>query len=244
VATPSDFGFLGDRPSHPELLDWLAARVLEHGWHLKPLHREILLSQTYRQGSDFRAEAAAIDADSRLLWRFPPQRLSSEAIRDATLAVAGKLDTRMGGPGFRLFQYVEDNVATYHPLDKHGPETYRRAVYHHNARATQIDLLSEYDTPDCAFAAPRRTTTTSPLQALTSLNHQFTLDMAAALAQRLTRAAPEGSTDAQIALAFELVFTRPPSHEELVAGGEFVETHGLVHFCRALLNANEFVYVD
>src|SRR5690606_24233813 len=95
VATPSDFGFLGDRPTHPELLDWLAGRLLEHGWRLKPLHREILLSQTYRQGSGFRAEAAAIDADMRLLWRYPPQRLSSEAIRDATLAVAGKLDTRM-----------------------------------------------------------------------------------------------------------------------------------------------------
>lgn len=244
VATPSDFGFLGDRPSHPELLDWLANRVLEHGWRLKPLHREILLSQTYRQSSDHRTETAAIDSDGRLLWRYPPQRLSSEAIRDATLAVAGKLDTRMGGPGFRLFQYVQDNVATYHPLDKHGPETYRRAVYHHNARATQIDLLSEFDSPDCAFAAPRRTTTTSPLQALTLLNHQFTLDMAAAFAQRLAREAPGESPDAQVTLAFELAFARPPDADELQTARQIIESHGLDSFCRALLNTNEFVYVD
>ncbi len=244
VATPSDFGFLGDRPSHPELLDWLAARLLEHRWQLKPLHREILLSQTYRQASDHRPEAAGIDADSRLLWRYPPQRLSSEAIRDATLAVAGKLDTRMGGPGFRLFQYVEDNVATYHPLDQHGPETYRRAVYHHNARATQIDLLSEFDTPDCAFAAPRRTATTSPLQALTLLNHQFTLDMAAALAQRLAREAGPDAIAAQVVLAFELAFARPPDEAERAGARQLIESHGLPAFCRALLNTNEFVYVD
>jgi hypothetical protein len=242
VSTPSDFGFLGERPSHPELLDWLARRLQQSGWQLKPLHRDIVLSQTYRQSSEYRADSALVDADSRLLWRFPPQRLSSEAIRDATLAVAGKLDTRMGGPGFRLFQYVQDNVATYHPLDHHGPETYRRAVYHHNARATQIDLLSEYDTPDCAFAAPRRSTTTSPLQALTSLNHQFTLDMAAALAQRLEREA--ATTEARVNLAFELAFSRAADAEELSRSTEFIDQHGLPAFARAILNTSEFLYVE
>ncbi|MGI9457126.1 MAG: DUF1549 domain-containing protein, partial [Aeoliella sp.] len=135
VSTPSDFGFLGGLPSHPDLLNWLATTLKEDGWRLKPMHKRIMLSQTYRQASDFRAEAANVDGESRLLWRYPPRRLSGEEIRDSALVVTDKLDTRMGGPGFRLFRYVEDNVATYHPLDKHGPETYRRAVYHHNARA-------------------------------------------------------------------------------------------------------------
>ena len=135
VETPSDFGYMGGRPTHPELLDWLARQIQQHGWRLKPLHRQILLSETYRQSSAFRADAAAVDADSRYLWRFPPRRLAAEEIRDTMLSVAGKLDPKMGGPGFRLYRYLQDNVSTYIPLDEHGPETYRRAVYHQNARA-------------------------------------------------------------------------------------------------------------
>ena len=101
------------------------------------------------------------------------------------LAAAGKLDLKMGGPGFRLYKYVQDNVATYLPLEVHGPETYRRAVYHQNARAAVVDLVSDFDGPDCAAATPRRAITTTPMQALTLLNHQFTLDMAQFLADRI-----------------------------------------------------------
>ena len=169
---------MGGRPTHPKLLDALASELKQVGWRLKPMHRRIMLSRTYRQSSAFRPEAAKIDRESRLLWRFPPRRLSAEEIRDTVLSIAGKLNPRMGGPGFRRLKYVQDNVATYYPLDKHGPETYRRAVYHHNARAMQIDLLTEFDAPDCAFSTPRRTATTTPLQALTLLNHSFTVDMA------------------------------------------------------------------
>lgn len=242
VATPSDFGFLGGRPSHPELLDYLAARVHANGWRLKPLHREIMLSQTYRQASSFRESAAQRDGDSRWLWRFPPRRLSGEEIRDSMLAVAGQLDLQMGGPGFRLFRYVQDNVATYHPLDQHGSETYRRAVYQHRARATQIDLMSEFDMPDCAFAAPRRIATTTPLQALTAMNHQFTVDMSAALAARISR--ESATVEGQIRQAFWLAFSRPPGEQELATAAELIATHGRTALCRALLNANEFVYID
>jgi len=242
VATPSDFGFLGGRPSHPALLDYLAQQVLAGGWRLKPLHREIMRSQTYRQSSDFRRDAANVDGDSRRWWRFPPRRLSGEEIRDSMLAVAGQLNTRMDGPGFRLFRYVQDNVATYHPLDQHGRETYRRAVYHHRARAMQIDLMSEFDTPDCAFAAPRRTATTTPLQALTAMNHAFTVDMAAALAGRT--AAEASSIEDQIRRAFLLAFSRIPADEEIKAAKQLIADHGTEAFCRALLNANEFIYID
>ena len=243
VDTPSDFGYLGGKPSHPELLDWLARRLQQHGWRLKPLHREILLSQTYRQSSDAREDAAKLDASARLLWRFPARRLSAEEIRDSILAVTGKLDLKMGGPGFRLYRYLQDNVATYIPLDQHGPETYRRAVYHQNARASLLDGLTDFDLPDSAYSAPSRISTTSPLQALTLLNHRFTLDMSDALAERAKREAPNDQS-AQVRRAFALAFQRTPEPEEEQAALKLIGSHGWRAFCRALLNANELIYLN
>jgi mono/diheme cytochrome c family protein len=246
VDTPSDFGYMGGRPTHPELLDYLARTLQVGGWKLKSLHRLIMTSQAYLQTSTWRDATSQVDGDS-LLWRFPPHRLSAEELRDSMLAVAGKLDTRMNGPGFRLYEYQQDNVATYVPLDEHGPDTYRRAIYHQNARAARVDLMSEFDCPDNAFGAPRRAATTTPLQALTLLNHKFTLDMAAALADRLTQETRENaSTDAtaaQIQRAYLLAFGRTPSEDEIAAATTLIKTHGLRAFCRALLNSNEFVYV-
>ncbi len=240
VDTPSDFGFLGARPTHPELLDHLAGRLLHHGWKLKGLHREILLSKTYLQSSAFRADAARADKDARLLWRFPPRRLSAEEVRDTMLAVAGQLRLEpMGGPGFRLYKFTQNNVCTYFPLDRHGPETYRRAVYHQNARASVVDVLNDFDLPDIAFAAPRRANTTTPLQALTLLNHSFTLDMAEALAGRLS-----GDPVAQIEQAYARVMQRAPSGTERENGVTLIASHGVRAFCRALLNANELIYLE
>jgi hypothetical protein len=244
VDTPSDFGFLGSRPSHPELLEWLAGRLIEHGWRLKPLHREILLSRAYQQSAQFRAEAAAVDKEARWLWRFPSRRLSAEEVRDSMLFVAGQLDTRMGGPGFRLYKHSQNNVSTYFPLDTHGPETYRRAVYHQNVRASVVDVLSDFDLPDTAFSTPRRANTTTPLQALTLLNHRFTLDMAAAMSNRVMKATP-GSEPANLVKAvYRLVFHRLPSEREQSAAIELVRQYGLPALCRALLNANEFLFVE
>lgn len=242
VDTPSDFGFMGGRPTHPELLDWLARELLRERWKLKPLHRLIMTSQTYRQSSGWREGAALIDADSRLLWRFPPRRLTAEELRDTLLSVAGRLDLTMGGPGFRLYEYQQDNVATYVPLDMHGPETYRRAVYHHNARAARIDLLTDFDCPDPAFAAPRRAATVTPLQALTMLNHRFAVDMAEAFAERLRHEC--GLPAAQVQRAFRLAFGRDPDQAERLAGERLVEDHGLATLCRALLNTNELIHVE
>jgi cytochrome c553 len=240
VDTPSDFGYLGSKPTHPDLLDWLARRLQSHGWRLKPLHREIVLSQTYRQSGAYREAAARQDGGARLLWRFPPRRLAAEEIRDTVLFAAGKLDLTMGGPGFRLYRYLEDNVATYVPLDRHGPDTYRRAVYHQNARSSLVDGLTDFDLPDNASAAPSRISTTSPLQALTLLNHSFTLDMADALTRRLKREAP-GS---DIHRAFALAFQRSPTPEEEQAAKKLIAANGWRAFCRALLNANELLFVN
>ena len=244
VSTPNDLGFMGDRPSHPELLDWLASKLKQHDWRLKPLHREILLSQTYRQASTYDEAAAKIDGDSRLLWRYPPRRLTGEEIRDTMLSVSGKLDPKMGGHGFRLYTYLQDNVSTYVPRDEHGEDTFRRAVYHQNARATQIDLMSEFDSPDCAFSIARRTSTTTPLQALTLLNHSFTMEMSKFFAERLENEAGASNVGRQIDEAFLLSFGRLPKTSERRAAATLIAAHGLRAFCRAMLNSNELIYLD
>jgi hypothetical protein len=244
VATPGDFGYMGERPTHPELLDWLARRLRAESWHLKPLHKLIVMSQTYRQASSFRADAAKVDAESRLLWRFPPRRLAAEEIRDAILFIAGKLDERRGGPGFRLYQYTRDNVATYTPLETFGPETFRRSVYHQNARASRVDLLSDFDAPDCAFAASRRIPTTTPSQALALMNHAFTMTMADSLGQRLSNNSGNDKPAAQIELAFRLAFGRPPTETEQSTAAILIGKHGLRAFCRAVLNSSELIYLN
>lgn len=238
VDTPSDFGFLGSRPTHPELLDYLASRLIANGWKLKALHREILLSQAYLQSSAYREDAAREDKDARLLWRFPPRRLSAEELRDTMLTVAGKLQLEpMGGAGFRLYKFTQNNVCTYFPLDTHGPETYRRAVYHQNARASIVDILNDFDLPDSASAAPKRSNTTTPLQALKLLNHSFTLDMSKALAARLGDADP-------VISAYRLTFQRNPTAKEHEAATRLVTAYGPEAFCRALLNANELLDLE
>lgn len=241
VATPSDFGYMGSPPSHPELLDYLAHRLKANGWRWKALHREILLSKTYQQSAKYREEAAKVDAESRLLWRFPPRRLSAEEIRDTILTISNKLDLTMGGPGFRLYKFTQDNVCTYFPLDKHGPETWRRAVYHQNPRAATMDLLTEFDCPDPAFATPRRASTTTPLQALTLMNHSFTVEMSGYFAERLEKHSIEPSK--QVKHAFRLAFGRPPNDEEQLQAVSLIREHGLNAFSRALFNSNELIYL-
>lgn len=241
VDTPNDFGYMGGKPTHPELLDFLAVKLKENGWRWKPMHRLIMLSKAYQQSSEWREDAAKVDGDSRLLWRFPPRRLSAEEIRDTILTVSGELDTKMGGPGFRLYHFMRDNVCTYEPLDVHGPETYRRAVYHQNARSSVVDLMTEFDQPDCAFSTPERSETTTPLQALTMLNHQFTMDMAAALAKRVESS---GNEVEQVKKAYEILYQREPTADELKVCVKAVQENGLRAFCRAALNSSELIYVD
>jgi hypothetical protein len=137
---------------------------------------------------------------------------------------------------------MQDNVCTYVPLEKHGPETYRRAVYHQNARASVVDLMTEFDQPDCTFVAPKRSETTTPLQALTMLNHSFTLDMATALAERLQREVGS-NTDDQIQRAFQLCYSRAASDDETRECAALVRELGLDALGRVLLNTSELIYV-
>ena len=243
VNTPNDFGYMGGRPTHPELLDFLALELIDNDWKLKALHRTIMNSKVYRQSSEWREDGGEVDSDSRLLWRFPPRRLSAEEIRDTVLTVAGKLNPKMGGPGFRLYHYMRDNVSTYEPLDEHGSETYRRAVYHQNVRASVVDLMTDFDQADCTLSIPRRSETTTPLQALTMMNHQFTIDMAERMAERVRELGHSNPVE-QVVQVFCLAHQRDPDEEEIRVATQVIEAHGLRALCRAVLNSSELIYLD
>ena len=242
VDTPSDFGRNGAKPTHPELLDFLAIELIEHGWSLKHIHRLIVTSSTYRQQGKALPAAMARDAQSRLLWRFPPQRLEAEIIRDTILSVSGKLDTTIGGPGFDLFQPNGNYVKVYMPKVEFGPDTYRRMVYQMKPRMQLDDTFGAFDCPDAGQIQPKRSSSTTPLQALNLLNSPFLLQQSDFLAVRLRKDAGDDPAR-QISRAFHLAFGREPSGDEAGAASRLIATHGLPAFCRALLNANEFVFV-
>jgi cytochrome c551/c552 len=242
VATPSDFGFNGTSPTHPDLLDWLASTYLEGGWRLKPIHRLIVCSATYRQSSRLDMKAQGVDRDNRLLWRMSPRRLEAESIRDAILAVSGRLDTRMGGPGYNIWEPNTNYVAVYKPRDELGPDAFRRMVYQFKPRSQADPTFGAFDCPDAALVAPRRNVSTTALQALNLLNSRFVVRQAACFAERL-RAEAGADLARQAVLGFRLAFGRVPSPSERDAAVALIGSHGADAFCRALYNANEFVYV-
>ena len=243
VETPNDFGFNGGRPSHAELLDWLAADLVAHGWSLKHIHRQIVLSAAYRQSSRYDAAAAAIDADNRLLWRKSPQRLEAEAVRDAVLSVAGQLNPTLGGPGYQDFRTFTANSQFYEMIDAVGWQFQRRSLYRTWVRSGTSPLLDVLDCPDPSTTTPRRAVTTTPLQALALLNDAFMLRMSQAFAARL-----EGECGGDIALqagrAYQLAYGREAAEEEIAVAAPFIRQHGLAAFCRVVFNSNEFLYVD
>ncbi len=242
VSTPSDFGKNGAAPTHPELLDWLTERFIEHHWSLKWLHREILSSSTYQQSSRPRTEALSKDADCKWLWRFPLRRLEAEAIRDCVLQLTGKLNSKAGGPGFLLFKIDRENVHHYFPLEEFGPEQFRRMIYMTKIRQEQDEVFGVFDCPDGGQAIPNRNQSTTALQALNMLNSQFVIEQAGFLADRLAAEAGE-DTESQILRAYDLAFSRSPNDLEMKDACELANQYGLAAFCRALLNANEFLFV-
>jgi hypothetical protein len=244
VPTPNDLGFSGGPPSHPQLLDYLAVRLVENEWSLKQLHREILRSATYRQSGQVREAAARVDAQNRLLWRKAPLRLEAELVRDAVLSVAGQLNPAMGGPGFEDFEKRnEKNTWRYDPVDRVGAQYNRRSIYRTWARGGRNPLLDTFDCPDPSTTAPSRGVTNTPLQALVLLNNSFVLRMSDAFAERLIAEAGAEPT-AQVRRAYEIALGRPASEEEAQRASAFVRQHNLPAFCRVLFNANEFLYAN
>ncbi|NBR86089.1 MAG: DUF1553 domain-containing protein [Proteobacteria bacterium] len=272
VDTPSDFGLNGGRPSHPELLDWLASELVANGWKLKPIHRLILTSAAFAQsgkvignevighqagrgGAGQRAatkslitnhssmtRAQSVDSSNRLLWHYPARRMEAEPLRDAMLAVSGKLDRTMGGPGFDLFEPNSNYVKVYNSRAAFGPPEFRRMIYQSKPRTELDNTFGVFDCPDAGQVAPKRTSSTTPLQALNLLNSPFAVQQAAAFAERVEREAGE-TVDAQVKRAFQLIFTREPAEAELVASAGLVKAHGLSALCRALFNTSEFLTV-
>lgn len=253
VETASDFGLNGTPPSHPELLDWLARELIAHDWSLKWLERTILTSRTYQQSAGFHSAAMSKDADNRWLWRFPARRLPAEAIRDSVLQVSGHLNLEMGGPGFDFFK-VRGGLTGFPPLEKFSGNELRRMIYAHKIRMERVPVFGVFDCPDAGQPSPKRSESTTPIQALNLFNSDFMAEQAEAFAARLVDApasnpisvespVSEESRSQQIDRAFEIALGRMPHDAERQAALDVVREHGLPVLCRVLFNSNEFLFL-
>ena len=245
VTTPSDFGFGGDRPSHPELLDWLASRLKQNNGSLKSLLKKIVLSKTYRQQSIFSDQNPGVrkDTANRLLWRQNPRRMDAETIRDSVLLVSGKLNDQAGGPGFEDFAYKQAYAPEYKYITADNPKLWRRSIYRFVVRTTPNRFMTTLDCPDPANFTPKRLNTTTPLQSLALYNNEFMLRQARYLAERIEKAAGS-KPKKQVDQAFRFVFNRPPSEEEMEISESVLKEENLFVLSRSLINSNEFFYFD
>jgi hypothetical protein len=257
VPTPNDFGGLGEPPTHPELLDWLAANFTDGGWSVKRMHRQIVLSSAYRMSSRATAAGLAHDPSNRLFWRFAMRRLSAEEVRDSILAVAGSINLRAGGPS--VCPPIPREVLAGQSVPGKGwpvsppREAARRSIYIHVKRSLLVPILATYDAADTDASCPVRYTTTVPTQALGLLNGAFSNEQAACFAARLGRDAPGGLAD-QVRRALRLTTARAPDPGEVRDDVAFIERlmaessldprAALTQYCLLALNANAFLYLD
>ncbi len=262
VESPNDFGRMGRLPSHPELLDWLAAEFVvppsggiegdstivppEGGTtSLKHLHRLILTSSTYRQKSAHREDAATIDGGNRFLWRMNRRRLEAEEIRDSILAVCGRMSHHMNGPGYYLFaleQTAHSPHYEYHKFDPEDVASHRRSIYRFIVRSQPDPYMTTLDCADSSQSTPLRDETLTSLQALSLLNNRLSLSMSRHFARRLGEESKTGSD--RIDLAMRLIAGRSPTDRERAEFAAYAEKHGFENLCRVLFNVSEFVFVD
>ena len=253
VATTGDFGAAGTPPSHPALLDWLAAEFMAPEyqpagtdaalpWSVKHLLRLMVTSRAFRQASHPSATGLETDASNSLLWRFSPRRLEAEVIRDSILAASGLLERRQGGPSYRIHN-VKKRYAQWEVIDNHGPETWRRMIYQERMRRVDDCMFTAFDFPDCGQVRAKRPVSTTPLQALNLLNSPFVIDQARRIAERAL-----ADTDADLPEAidrcFELLLTRPPAAAERAAADLVADANDLPLLCRAILNSNAFTFLE
>jgi len=248
VRTPSNFGKMGERPSHPELLDYLASEFVSSGWSIKHIHRLIMKSEAYRMASDDIESNRKIDSGNRMVWRMPRRRVEGEVIRDAVLATAGTLNRAVGGPA--VYPYIDpalfqsSSKRTWNGKAVNDPSTYRRSVYVFSKRTIPLPMLETFDRPDTMASCAQRNRSTIAPQALILMNNEFIGIQARHFAQRLQQEAGV-DTAAQVKLAYELALSREPRTDELTKAVEFIQSYpqGLVDFSHALFNINEFVYI-
>jgi len=256
VRTPSDYGFGGTLPTHPELLEFLASRLLQHDWHLKPVHRMIVMSETYKRGSAMSDDAYAVDPENDLLWRYDPRRLSAEEVRDSMLFAAGRLDQRVGGQS--VYPILEEEVLAGQSRPGEGWEQSsdadraRRSIYVFSKRSLSVPLLASFDSADTDFTCPVRFATTQPTQALGLMNGEFVHRIASWMTEKIIG---ETETPEQfVAAALNQTTQRIATESEVARGVELIESMMSKHersyegaceiFCLTALNLNEFVYLD
>jgi hypothetical protein len=246
VATPNDFGRMGASPSHPELLDWLAATFRDSGGSLKQLQRLLVTSAVYRQDSKDDPSAAAIDADSTWLWRQRRRRLDAESIHDAILRASDSLDRTMGGPSVQQFTLSPGvhvtPVVNYTRYDWDSPGASRRSVYRFLFRTLPDPFYDALDSADASQLTAVRNESTTPLQALVLLNNPFVLRQCERFARGLEQREPD--VHRRLAIAFERTYGRPPTPEESEVLNEYARRHGWANLCRLLINSNEFLFVN
>ena len=246
VNTPNDFGRMGATPTHPELLDWLAVWFRDGGGSLKDLHRLIVTSRTYQQSSADRPDLARTDADNAYLWRMNRARVDAESVRDAVLAVSGKIELTMGGPSVRHFTLGPGVHVTplvdYQKFDMDGPAARRRSVYRFIFRTLPDPFFEALDCPDASQFTPVRSASVTALQALALLNDRFTVRYSEHFAARLE--GEEKDRPGQVRRAYELALGRPASEAEARRLADYAAKHGLANACRLLFNCNEFLFVD
>jgi Protein of unknown function (DUF1553) len=249
VATPSDYGTQGTPPTHPELLDWLACEFLDRGWSLKAMHRLMVTSATYRQSSKPTADALDQDPDNELFSRMPRRRLEGEAVRDALLAVSGQINLEEGGPS--VFPDLPPGVQTRGGWTRSdsAADRNRRSIYVFIRRNLKYPLFDAFDTPDTNLTCPERNVSVNAPQALMLLNSDLVVQYAKALADRVRNDAGSDDSEALVTEAYRLAFGRKPDATETARGATFLKEQGdsksaLIDFCHALVNLNEFVFVD
>jgi mono/diheme cytochrome c family protein len=247
VRTPSNFGKMGEPPSHPELLDWLAVELMDHQWSLKSMHRLMLNSQAYQMSSADVPANVAIDPENRLFWRMPRLRLDAETVRDAMLATAGTLQRTIGGPA--IFPYIDPDLfekssrRDWKGLPDSDPATWRRSLYVFSKRSIRYPMFEAFDQPNLVNSIDRRNRTTIAPQALILMNNPMVLFQAAKFAERVREEAGEDRAR-RIERAFLLALGRAPDAAERTRAAEFIgeAATGLDEFCHVLLNLNEFIY--
>ncbi|MBI2948156.1 MAG: DUF1553 domain-containing protein [Verrucomicrobia bacterium] len=245
VDTPDDFGRMGQLPTHPELLDWLATEFRDNGQSLKQLHRLLVTSAAYRQMSAGNEAFAKIDANNAYYWRMNRRRLEAEAIRDSVLFVSGKLEAKMYGPSFQDFVIEKPEHSPhygYHLHDPEDPRSHRRSIYRFIVRSQQQPFMTTLDCADPSMRVDKRNETLSALQALALLNDAFMLSMAKHFAARVDNA--NGELEDKVAFAFRLAIGRRATAPERTELSTYAKQHGLANTCRVILNLNEFLFVD
>ena len=250
VATTSDFGKAGAKPTNQQLLDWLAAEFVDpqvalekprKPWSVKHMIRLMVTSKAFRQSSQPSAVGMKTDASASLLWRYPPKRVEAEVIRDSILLASGNLDRQIGGLGYRIHN-EKKTYAQWEVVNNHGPETWRRMLYQERMRRVDDQMFTAFDFPDCGQVRAKRPVSTTPLQALNLMNSSFVLDQIDRIASRAQQ--DSGSElKLQIKRCFELLLGRAPDSDELATCLSIADDQGSPMVCRAIINSNEFAFL-